>query len=146
MYILYSNTSIGVSLNLFKTPQECLIHVQKIGAKDYKYMPINEQLPMQFFYALYWNEETKSPDIDVSKAKEIKKNEYRAVRMEMFKKLDVLFMRSIEINDDDLKQQVVSAKQNLRNITEEDMPNDWRLLINYVPQTLQDAHQLIISH
>lgn len=146
MYVLYSNTSFGISLNFFKTPQECLVYVQRTGSKDYKYMPIDEQLPIKFFHAFYWNDEIKGPDIDINKAKEIKKNDYRSLREEMFKKLDILFMKSIELDDAELKQQVVSAKQNLRNITEEDVPNDWRTLLEYVPQTFQNVHELIISH
>lgn len=146
MYILYSNTSFGISLNFFKTPQECLVYVQTTGAKDYKYMPLGEQLPMKFFYAFFWNNEIKGPDIDIDKAKEIKKDEFRSLREEMFKKLDILFMKSIEFDNIELKQQVISAKESLRNITEEEMPNDWKLLVNYFPQTFQNVHELIVSH
>jgi hypothetical protein len=143
MYILYINTDFGLSIHHFNNVNECLNFVNKSHIKAYKYKPISEQLPMQFYFAFYWNESKKDADVDINIAKEIKKDEFRGIRHSIMEKLDILFMKSLEQGDDELKAKIVNAKQKMRDITSEEMPNTWQELLYFYPQTFTDVINLI---
>lgn len=143
MYVLYVNTEVGLSIHYFNNVSECLNFVNKSHVKGYKYKPVSEQLPFQFYFAFYWNESIKDVDININIAKEIKKDEFRGIRYSIMQQLDVLFMRSLEQNNDELKTKVISMKQRLRDITSEEMPDNWQQLLSFYPQTFTDAINLI---
>ena len=146
MYILYLNIKNCIVIRILSSIPDCVNCVQELGAKSYKYLPIAQQLPMKFFHAFYWDEVQGGPSIDIEKAKEIKKNEFRYLRNPLLEKLDILFMKSIEVDDLELKQQVVAAKESLRNITLQEMPDDYNILLNYIPQVFLDVSELIVNH
>ena len=143
MYVLYTNTDIGLAIHYFKNINECLDFVNKDHVKAYKYKLISEQLPMQFYFAFYWNEIKKDADIDINIAKEIKKDEFRGLRYCLMQKLDILFMKSLEQNDNELRSAIVNAKQKLRDVTSQEMPNTWQELLYFYPNTFLEVQQLI---
>ncbi len=55
--------------------------------------------------------------INIDKAKEIHKERLRAERKPLLEAQDVLFMMSLEMNDDKKKSEVLTEKQRLRDIT-----------------------------
>ena len=57
--------------------------------------------------------------IDLTKAKEIKKEQIRAERAPLLQKLDVEFMRAVEQNNTVKQQEIASQKQALRDATED---------------------------
>lgn len=143
MYVLYSNIANNLSINYFNTINECLNFVQTKPVKAYKYKPISEQLPMQFYFAFYWNDSIKDVDIDINIAKEIKKDEYRQLRDPLLQKLDVSFMKALEDDDFDKKQKIILAKNLLRNVTDQDLPNNWKDLLYYYPAIFFEVNTLI---
>lgn len=143
MMVIYTNNVNGLGVNWFATVDECLKHAMNSKALNYKYYLISEQLPMYFYHAFYWNDSLKTADINISIAKEIKKDEYRGIRDSILNKLDVLFMKSIETDNLEQKSKIVIAKNKLRNVTSEELPNDWRVLLTYYPSCFKEALDLI---
>ena len=57
--------------------------------------------------------------INMTKAKEIKKDMIRAERAPIFESLDVQFMRAVEAGDANLQTEISSKKQALRDATKD---------------------------
>jgi hypothetical protein len=78
--------------------------------------------------------------INLNKAKEIHKENLRFARSQEFKKLDVEFMRSLEIEDTQKIEEISNLKQQLRDITKsekidlaesvEDLKQHWPKILN----------------
>jgi flagellar motility protein MotE (MotC chaperone) len=68
--------------------------------------------------------------------KEIWKNKWREKREEIFKKLDVDYMRALEQNDDKKRSEIVAKKEELRKITEIELPDDASVIIKTWPNCL----------
>ena len=69
---------------------------------------------------------------------ELQKNRWRQKRKDIFSELDIQFIRAIEEDDDAKKQEVISQKNILRNITEIEMPNTLDEILNFWPDILKD--------
>ena len=67
------------------------------------------------------NEEDGSIYFDRSKGIELKKKQFRFLRKSLLEKLDVDFMKALEIADSTAISEIVAKKQVLRNITNIDM-------------------------
>jgi hypothetical protein len=57
--------------------------------------------------------------VNMTKAKEIKKNMIRAERASIFESLDVQFVRAMEAGDSDLQAEISAKKQALRDATKD---------------------------
>ena len=55
--------------------------------------------------------------IDRVKAEELVRNKWRKIRSTIFPKLDVMFMKALEIGDTSLIQEIAYKKETLRNVT-----------------------------
>ena len=143
MYTLYTNTSFGLTINWFNSINDCIKQVQLISPKAYKYLKTEDQLPMEFYPAFFWNSETNSPDIDIKVAIELKKEELREIRKSLLEKLDVVFMRALELNDEELKNKVINYKNLLRDITEISFPLNWKDLLKHYPLILAEIFLFI---
>ncbi len=86
-----------------------------------------------------WHDEnlTETVDIDIEKAKKVKKNELRKVRAEIFIKLDIDFQKALEEGDNIKRNEIIKKKQELRDITKLDFPDDLEELKNFFPKPLQ---------
>ena len=60
---------------------------------------------------------------DIQKAKEIWLNQYRRVRTPLIEKLDLEYMRADEQGNLELKKEIASKKQALRDVTKTELPN-----------------------
>jgi hypothetical protein len=138
MYTLYTNTSHGLGIHYFNTNNECLDFVKKINPKAYKILPTANQLPMQFYPAFYWNEQTNSPDINIYIAIELKKEELRNLRDPLLQKLDIAFVKALEANDEIKKNKIVFYKNELRDITTKFFPLDVNILLYFYPTILNE--------
>jgi hypothetical protein len=138
MYTLYTNTNYGLTINQFNSIDECIAFVQKVNPKAYKYVKTENQLPMQFYPAFFWNNDKKSPDININIAIELKKEELRTIREFLFEKLDIAFVKALELNNEELKNKIINYKNLLRNITEISFPLDWKILLEYYPLILAE--------
>jgi hypothetical protein len=47
-------------------------------------------------------------------------SEWRKIRLEKFKQLDIDFLRALETNDTNKKNEIISSKQKLRDVTKFD--------------------------
>jgi len=61
--------------------------------------------------------------INIPKAKEIHLNKFRQARTPLLEKLDLEYMRADEAGNLELKKEIASKKQALRDVTEIDLPN-----------------------
>jgi len=138
MYTLYTNTDHGLTVNWFNSVNECIAFVQKTNPKAYKYMKKEDQLPMQFYPAFFWNVEKNSPDIDINIAIELKKEELRIIRESLFEKLDIAFVKTLELNDEELKNKIINYKNLLRDITKISFPLDYKVLLECYPLILAE--------
>jgi hypothetical protein len=143
MYVLYTNTSHGLGINYFNTNSECLEFAKKINSKSYKILPVKDQLPMQFYPAFYWNEQTNSPDINIYTAIELKKEELRTIRESLLQKLDIAFMKALEMNDEEKKSKIIFYKNELRDITTKFFPSDINILLYFYPVILNEIFSFV---
>jgi hypothetical protein len=143
MYIIYANTFNGLSINNFNTEAECLQFAKKINPIAYKILPIENQLPMQFYPAFYWNVEKNSPDINILIAIELKKEELRILREPLLQKLDIAFIKALELNNEELKSKIVNYKNTLRNITNGFFPSDINILLYFYPTIFNEVNLFV---
>jgi hypothetical protein len=85
------------------------------------------------------NEEDGSIYFDRSKGIELKKKQFRFLRKPLLEKLDVDFMKALEIADSTAISEIVAKKQVLRDITNIDMSHcdTPEKLYNYIPEELK---------
>jgi hypothetical protein len=138
MYTLYTNTNYGLQINWFNSIDECMSFVNKTKPKAYKYMLASNQLPMEFYPAFYWNNETNSPDINIYVAIELKKEELRNLREPLLQKLDTAFVKALETNDEIKKNKIIFYKNELRDITTKFFPLDVNILLYFYPTILNE--------
>ena len=74
----------------------------------------------------------------ISVASEGQKNKWREKRKLLFFKLDVEFMISLETNDEAKKSEIISKKQQLRDVTKLEMPNTVEEIFSFWPDILKD--------
>lgn len=73
---------------------------------------------------------------NILKAKEIQKNKFRAARKPILEKLDLEFMRALESGNTQKVQEIAAKKQELRDITNISLPDDFEKLKNTWPSIL----------
>jgi hypothetical protein len=133
----------SLTINWFNSVNECIDFVQKTNPQAYKYMKKEDQLPMEFYPAFFWNTEKNSPDININIAIELKKEELRSIRESLFKELDIAFVKTLESNNEELKNKIVNYKNLLRDITQISFPLDYKLLLKYYPVILAEIFLFI---
>ncbi len=94
----------------------------------------DEELPADRVFRNAWKDGEEGLEIDVEKAKEIKKNEFRDLRAPLLEALDVKFMQALEKNLS--TNPVVLQKQALRDVTELSLPDDIEELKEFMPEIL----------
>lgn len=134
MYTLYTENNGQISVNFFISEKDYIIHLRDNNIENYEVKTVADSIFSYFSSALEWDSENKNFIVNLQKAKEIKLNQYRLMRTCLFKKLDILFVRSLETEED--KQQIILYKQMLRDITTHPLPDDLQLLVNYYPEEL----------
>lgn len=110
--IIYNNDEGGISIvRPTGSVQDALKDVP--SGKPYKIVEDNE-IPQDREFRGAW---TYDLEIDIEKAKEIKKNKIRQERKPLLEALDVEFMRAIENGDTVKQEEIKLEKQRLRDIT-----------------------------
>lgn len=91
-----------------------------IDAADVVEIIKEPSLPKDRVFRNAWkvDSKTKSLDIDMDKAKELHIDRLRMLRAKQMKKLDIEFMRAVELNDVEKKTEIARLKQKLRNMPE----------------------------
>lgn len=124
-------------------PADCGLSIEEIAMKD---VPVGadfriidvDKLPADRIFRNAWTDDfdTDTVDIDIARAKLIKLDMMRAIRKPLLAQYDIDFMKSIEIGDDDLKKDIVTKKQILRDITTLELPDDIEELKAFMPDCL----------
>lgn len=75
------------------------------------------------FFNAYEFDNNRGVKINISKAKAIYLNKFRAARKPLLEKLDVNFMRAVESGDTTLQHEIAAKKQALRDVTSTELPD-----------------------
>jgi hypothetical protein len=76
-----------------------------------------------YFNAYEFDAETGAK-VNIEKAKAIHLDKFRAARAPKLAKLDIDFMKAVEVNDEVKKAEIIAAKQALRDVTLTPLPDD----------------------
>jgi hypothetical protein len=71
------------------------------------------------------------------KIKEIWKNKWREEREKILQKLDIEFIRALELDDTQKKADIIAKKEQLRKITDIELPDDAKSILNTWPDCLK---------
>jgi hypothetical protein len=81
-----------------------------------------------------WEVVDSKIDVSIPKAQEVHLNNLRKMRNEKLKELDVEFQKALETGDDTLRLEVVTKKQELR-----DMPENVDFTLAVTPEEIKDV-------
>lgn len=140
MYALYIMNSNQITVQWFQSEKDCLNHIS--GTQNPKYKIEKDGPSLFFINAMYWDILNKKISIDTNLAKEIKRNELRFLRQSLFDKLDSLYMKNFQLQEEEKTKEIVNLKQQLRDITLIDLPNDLNELLYYIPDIFIKIQQL----
>jgi CO dehydrogenase/acetyl-CoA synthase alpha subunit len=90
------------------------------------------------YFNAYEYDETDGAKVNLEKAKAIQKDKWRAARKPKLEKLDIDFMRAVELGDAQKQSEIAAQKQALRDVTEtpldgttlEDIKAVWPAILN----------------
>lgn len=77
----------------------------------------------EYFNAYEFDAETGAR-VNIEKAKPIHLDKFRVARAPKLQKLDIDFMKAVEVNDESKKAEIISEKQALRDVTLTPLPDD----------------------
>lgn len=126
---------------VFNTDEEVLdFIINKDVPKNKEFRIVDlDKLPSDRCFRNAWTDDfdTNTVDVDVNKAKEIKRNEFRDLRKPLLEALDVEFMKALEANDTAAIAKIKNQKQLLRDVTRNALPNEIEKLKDFVPAILK---------
>jgi hypothetical protein len=144
MYTLITLHSSGLRVNAFKTQPECFNFVQNNDCIKYKIYNPNQKRNITFLNAFIWNNANSDFVIEITKAKEIKKNLLREVRAVLFQKLDAAFLKCLETGNEERKQYIINLKNQFRDVTDLELPNAEQELLDFMPIVFKEVYDLVI--
>ena len=77
-------------------------------------------------------------EISLSFSKEVQKNRWRAKRKPLLQNLDIEFMKAIETDNKEEISRIAGIKNELRNVTELEMPETVDEIMKFWPDILKD--------
>jgi hypothetical protein len=124
-FIIYpqSNNKLAVII-----PVDTSLSIEEIAAKDvpegvlYTILDSLEGVDNNYFDGYIYQEGAAVPDIAM--CKQIHLDKFRAARAPKLAALDVAFMRAVEQADSAKQAEIAAAKQELRDVTKIELPND----------------------
>ena len=134
MYYLYTNENNSISIHHFNSDEDRIEYIKEKGCTQF--VITNTPKDNYFLQAFEWDESTNNIKVNIEKAKEIRLNYFRLIRSMIFPKLDLLYLKSLENSDTEAQQKIISDKVYLRDISNIEMPNTERELINFIPDRL----------
>lgn len=143
MYSLYTLTDEGININWFDTESKCLDYVKRSDAIRYKIYK-NDRKIIDYHFALEWDDVKKDFITNMAIAKEIKKNSFREKRDFYFDKLDKYLFKAIEFEDIEKQNIAKDLKQQLRDITNIELPDEEIALYYFIPQIFTTIENLVI--
>jgi hypothetical protein len=103
---------------------------------SYKIVDNVEYIDGTFFDAYEFDQEVGAK-INILKAKEIWKDKFRTARKPILEKLDVEYMRALEVGNIQKQQEIASKKQALRDVTNISLPDTLEGIKNTWPEILK---------
>jgi hypothetical protein len=128
----------------FKTQAEAYSYVSSTSPNKYKIYPPNKNRKLDVINSYYWDELKQDFVINISIAKEIRKNLFREIRSALFEKLDKAFLKALEQDDTERKNYIINLKNQFRNITEITLPDSEEELINFIPAVFKEVYDLVL--
>ena len=115
---------VGISPEYYQNIQEAI----KISVPEgcvFNLIEGDPDIDLNFLGALkgFLSDDKINFKYDIQKAKEIWLNQYRRVRTPLIEKLDLEYMRADEQGNLELKKEIASKKQALRDVTKTELPN-----------------------
>lgn len=89
-----------------------------------------------FFFDAYTVADNAEIKVNFTKAKEIQKNKWRGLRVPILEKLDIEYMRALEVGDTSKQELIKSQKQALRDVTSIELPDSLEEIKNTIPDIL----------
>jgi hypothetical protein len=139
---MLKNNQICVSS--FATEAECYSFVSNEKITKYKIYPPSQKKSATFLPAMEWNDAENDFVVNISIAKEIRKNHFREIRSILFEKLDKAFMKALEAEDSEKKVYIISLKNEFRKITDIQLPDTEEELLNFIPPIFKEVYDLSI--
>jgi hypothetical protein len=144
MYQLILIRKNQIEVHWFKSENEIYSCISDGSINKYKIYPPNKNKNLFFVNSYYWDDLKKDFAIDLNIAKEIKRNFFRKTRSILFEKLDKAFLKAIEEDNLEKKDYIVNLKNQFRNITDLELPNDEQELIDFIPSVFKEVYDLNI--
>lgn len=126
----------------FTSDEEVLNYIQSVNVpKGLSSRIVDlDQVPSDRTFRQAWTDDnnTDTVDIDITKAKEITKDMFRELRKPILESLDVESMKALESEDKSAISEIAAKKQELRDVTAIELPNDIEELKQVMPECLKD--------
>ena len=137
-YIVYAqeNKQIATAtvIEEFQEVIEDIVH--KIVPPNASYKIVESLDVDNTFFNAYEFDQSSGAIINMEKAKEIWKNKFRETRKPILENLDIEYMKALENNDTVKQQEIASMKQQLRDVTAVELPDNLEDLKNTWPSIL----------
>ena len=145
IYYKQENGSLGITAFLNEDAEQSTI--KSFKENNIPFGEITELTKINdFFFDAYTVSNNAEIKINFTKAKEIQKNKWRYFRISILEKLDVEFMRAIEVGDASKQDLIKSQKQALRDVTSIELPDSLEEIKNTLPDILDiNKYQPIYS-
>jgi hypothetical protein len=88
------------------------------------------------FFDAYEFDQDNGATLNIEKAKDIKRNQFRQARKPLFEQLDVEYMRAVETSNATKKKTIAAKKQELRDVTAIELPDNVDELVEFWPDIL----------
>lgn len=89
------------------------------------------------FFDAYEFDQDKGALLNINKAKEIKLNKFRQARKPLLEQLDIEYMKAVETSNTAKKKTIAAKKQELRDVTAIELPNNIDELAEFWPDILK---------
>jgi hypothetical protein len=106
---------------------------------DVPYKIIDSNDINNIFFGAYEFNKDQGVVLIIEKAKDIKRNQFRQARKPLLEQLDVEYMRAVETSNAAKKKSIVAKKQELRDVTSIELPDDIDELAKFWPDVLKSA-------
>lgn len=145
IYYKQENGSLGITAFLNEEVAEKTIESFKENNIPFGEITESTQID-DFFFDSYTVSDNAEIEVNFTKAKEIQKNKWRYLRISILEKLDVEFMRAIEVGDTSKQDLIKAQKQALRDVTSIELPDSLEGIKNTLPDILDiNKYQPIYS-
>ena len=133
MLILYPQLNNNIAVVI---PTGDVNHAIKDVPKDTPYKIVENINIKDEFFDAYEFDQDKGAVINIEKAKDIKRNQFRQSRKPLLEQLDLEYMKAVETSNAAKKKDVVAKKQELRDVTSIELPDDVDELTKFWPDVL----------